>query len=92
MTSVPEKATIPIRDKAIIPIKEKAAIPVIARRKLLTSGGSTVVSVPTEWLRQFSLKEGDDVLVIANGSLKIIPDDKETIEKLHQALEKAELK
>ncbi len=67
-------------------------LPVIARRKLVSSGGSTVVSVPVEWLKQFSLKEGDNVLVVANGSLKIIPDDKETIEKLHQALERAEIK
>lgn len=72
--------------------EERTILPVIVRRKLLTSGGSTVVTVPIEWLKQFSLKEGDNVLVIANGSLKIIPDDKEIIEKLHKALEGTEIK
>ena len=72
--------------------KIEKTLPVIARRKLVASGGSTVVSVPIEWLKQYSLKEGDNVLIVANGSLKIIPDDKETIEKLHKALERAEIK
>jgi len=72
--------------------EEGKILPVIVRRKLLTSGGSTVVSVPIEWLKQFSLKEGDNVLVVANGSLKIIPDNKEIIERLHKAVEETEIK
>ncbi len=67
--------------------KEQAnGLPVIVRRKLQNSGGSTVVTVPIEWLKQYALKEGDNVLVIANGSLKIIPDDKEIIKRLHEAI------
>ncbi len=69
----------------------KENLPVIVRRKILSSGGSKVISVPVEWLKQYSLKEGDDVLVIANGSLKIIPDDKKIIAKLHEAVSGANL-
>ena len=61
-------------------------LPVIARRKLVSSGGSVVVAVPKEWLEQHSLNSGDDVLVVANGSLKIIPDEKGIIERLHKAV------
>ena len=65
---------------------EKKILPVIERRQLVSSGGSIVVAVPKEWLEQHSLKKGDGVLVVANGSLKIIPDDRAFIERLHKAV------
>lgn len=67
-------------------VRKEKILPVIARRKLMISGGSIMVAVPKEWLEQHSLSSGDDVLVVANGSLKIIPDDKAIIERLHKAV------
>lgn len=66
-------------------------LPVIVRRKILSSGGSKVITIPIGWLNQYSLKEGDNVLVIANGSLKIIPDDEKIIAKLHEAVSGANI-
>lgn len=55
----------------------------------MSAGDSTVVVVPTEWLKQHGLKKGDNVILVANSSLKILPESKEVIQELHKLLEKA---
>ena len=62
----------------------KKELPIITKRKLVTSGGSIVVSIPKEWLKRHSLNSGDEVLIIANNSLKILPRDEKIINKLRE--------
>lgn len=66
-----------------------ASLPVVVRRKLIGTGDSTVVVVPNEWLRQHGLKKGDSVILVANSSLKILPESKELVKELHRMLEGA---
>ena len=72
-------------------IRKGKILPVIARRKLMASGGSVMVAVPKEWLEQHSLSSGDEVLMVANGSLRVLPESKELIEKLHKILGEVKL-
>lgn len=61
---------------------EKDAIPLIERRKLTRSGTAVVIRVPQDWMKENGLKEGDDVIMVANGDLvfkKITPQNIEAI-------------
>lgn len=61
---------------------EKNSIPLIERRKLTKSGTATVIRVPQDWMKENGLKEGDEVIMVANGDLvfkKITPKNVEAI-------------
>jgi antitoxin component of MazEF toxin-antitoxin module len=48
-------------------------MPVVAVRKVLSAGNSRVVTLPPGWLDAAGLALGDDVLVIADGAVLIVP-------------------
>lgn len=57
-------------------------MPLIERRKLTKSGTAIVLRVPPDWMRENGLKDGDDVMMVANGDLvfkKITPENIEAI-------------
>ena len=61
-------------------------IPKIERRKLSTSGGSVVLTVPREWMEEHQLSVGDDVLMVANGDLMFTTITDEKIKSLKEKL------
>lgn len=65
---------------------EKHAIPLIERRKLTRSGTSVVLRVPQDWMKENGLKEGDDVIMVANGDLVFKKINPENIEAIRQKL------
>ena len=48
-------------------------MPSLNERKLISIGGSLLISVPKAWRDYYGLKAGDVVVVIANGELRISP-------------------
>jgi len=61
-------------------------VPIVEKKKLMLSGGSVVLSVPKQWLDENGLKAGEEVLMVANGDLKFMKIDKESISKLRNQL------
>lgn len=52
--------------------KEKAKV-TAETRKVIKLGGSLVISIPQTFVDAHHIKEGDDLPVIANHILKIVP-------------------
>ena len=42
-------------------------------RRVIKLGGSLAVTIPPAWARQGGLVAGDDVALVANGELRIVP-------------------
>lgn len=61
-------------------------VPIVKRAKLLTSGTSTLVAVPAQWIKDQGLAPGDDIILVANGNLTIMKSDKENIQRLRNQL------
>ncbi len=61
-------------------------LPIVTHRTLAASGGSVVVTIPTEWLKQNNLKAGDTVILVANGHLTVIKDNPNIINQIKQSL------
>lgn len=58
--------------------------PIVGRRKLIQHGGSIVIAVPPEWLKQNGFEVGDDVTLIANRDVKLLSP--ETLKKYYGQL------
>lgn len=67
-------------------IKKEEVLPIIARRRLQISGGSLVVSLPAEWLKQNNLDNGSEVVIVANGDLRISPINPKIVSELQNKL------
>jgi len=65
-------------------------MPSISVRHILPNGNSLVIVIPKEWLRFWELKKGDEVEVIYNGIMVVIPSNhpkkKEIRRKVKEAL------
>ena len=61
-------------------------LPIIARRTLIGNGGSVMIALPAEWLKQKGLEQGDKVILVANGNLSVYRDDPKIIHELSQKL------
>ena len=61
-------------------------LPIVTHRTLVASGGSIMVTIPQEWLKQNDLKAGDKVILVANGHLTVHKDNQELINKIKQSL------
>lgn len=72
--------------------KKTNELPIITRRTLTSSGDSTVIAIPTEWLKQRGLQRGDSVILIANGNLTVHKDEPEICKKLSEQLKVEELR
>lgn len=53
-------------------VKDSGSI-VVKKRTLRQQGGSLVFSIPREWVDKHGLKEGDEVGLVGNSILKVIP-------------------
>jgi antitoxin component of MazEF toxin-antitoxin module len=42
-------------------------------RKILKVGNSLAVTLPQDWAKYFQLSQGDEVKVVSNGSVLIVP-------------------
>ena len=62
-------------------------MPTFEKRKLVRSGASFVVSLPRKWLEEHGLAEGGDIIVKANGELKIEVANEENINKMNEQIE-----
>ena len=60
-------------------------MPIIEKRKLVKSGASFVVSLPRKWLEEHNLIEGGDIIIRANGELKIVAANEKNIEDMKKA-------
>ncbi len=61
-------------------------IPIVEKKKLVASGASVVVVIPKQWLKENGLEAGSEVLMVANGDLKFMKINKESISKLRKSL------
>jgi antitoxin component of MazEF toxin-antitoxin module len=51
-------------------------------RKIIRVGNSLAVTMPKDWVQYFQLNQGDEVKVVSNGSIVIMPPKKaETSQK-----------
>lgn len=48
-------------------------MPFASVRKILRVGGSKTVALPPSWLEAFGLGLGDELLVLADGALLVVP-------------------
>jgi len=48
-------------------------MPFVSVRKILQVGGSKTVALPPPWLEAFGLGLGDELLVLADGALVVMP-------------------
>jgi hypothetical protein len=46
----------------------------IVKRKLHAQGGSFLVALPRIWVQAEGLKNGDEVFLVFNGLVKVLPD------------------
>ncbi|HLC33120.1 MAG TPA: AbrB/MazE/SpoVT family DNA-binding domain-containing protein [Candidatus Nanoarchaeia archaeon] len=66
---------------------ETQEMPIVTHRTLVASGGSVVVTIPPEWLKQNNLQAGDRVLLVANGHLTVLKDNPELVNQIKNQLE-----
>ncbi|MBS3138148.1 hypothetical protein J4207_00415 [Candidatus Woesearchaeota archaeon] len=64
----------------------KEELPFVARRKLISAGGSVLIALPAEWLKQKDLKKGDSVILVANGNLQIFKDNPDVVRNIKSSL------
>jgi antitoxin component of MazEF toxin-antitoxin module len=62
-------------------------VPSIEKRTIIRVGGSLAVTIPPGWLKNKELKEGDELIVVADNELTINKSTKEKIEELHRKIE-----
>ncbi len=62
-------------------------MPIIEKRKLVKSGASLVVSLPRKWLEENGLSDGGDILIRANGDLKIVVANQENVDEMNTQIE-----
>ncbi len=60
--------------------------PIVEKRKLIASGSSVALIVPKQWLKEHGLEAGEEVLMIANGDLRFMKIEKESVEKIRNQL------
>lgn len=60
--------------------------PIVKKGKLMKLGSSVVVAVPSEWLSDRGLEAGKEIVIVANGNLTIMKNEKEVNEKLRNQL------
>jgi antitoxin component of MazEF toxin-antitoxin module len=48
-------------------------MPFASVRKIMQVGGSKTVALPPSWLEAFNLRLGDELLVVADGIVLIVP-------------------
>lgn len=52
---------------------DKAKTLIAEKRRLFQAGGSVVITLPKEWLERHGLRPGDEVGVVADAILKLVP-------------------
>jgi len=52
-------------------LKELMKMPVLEERRVTKSGSSFVMTLPKEWIEEHGIKEGDKILVRANGHIEV---------------------
>ena len=61
-------------------------VPMVEKKKLIASGASVMLVVPKQWLEENKLDKGDEVLMIANGSLTFQKMTQENVDKIKNQL------
>ena len=61
-------------------------MPVIKKGRLVKSGASLVLTTPPEWARENNLQEGSEVIIEANGMLKVIAATEENIRHMNERI------
>jgi len=59
-------------------------MPVIEERRVTLSGSSLIMTLPKAWTEENKLKEGETILVRANGHLEIRKKTEENIKKMNE--------
>lgn len=62
-------------------------MPIIEKRRLVKSGASLVISLPRKWLEENGLIDGGEVIVRANGDLRLEVANPENIQKMNEQIE-----
>ena len=62
-------------------------MPIIEKRRLVKSGASLVVSLPKKWLAENGLSDGGEIIIKANGDLKIVVANEENIGEMNKQIE-----
>lgn len=59
-------------------------MPAIEERRITKSGASLIMTLPKAWIDENNLKEGDTILVRANGHIEIRIRNDENIKKMNE--------
>lgn len=59
-------------------------MPAIEERRITKSGASLIITLPKAWVEENDLKEGQKILVRANGHLEIRTNTEENINKMNK--------
>lgn len=59
-------------------------MPVIEERRVTLSGSSLIMTLPKAWTEENNVKEGETILVRANGHLEIRKKTDENVEKMNK--------
>lgn len=63
---------------------ELIKMPAIEERRVTLSGSSLIMTLPKAWTEENNVKEGETILVRANGHLEIRKKTDENIEKMNK--------
>jgi len=58
-------------------------MPVLEERRITKSGSSFIMTLPKEWIEEHRVKEGDRILIKANGHIEIRIKNEENIKKMN---------
>ena len=56
-----------------MPTKQKNVMLIVIKRKVHKIGGSLMIALPAEFVQAHGIKEGDELPVLADHILKIVP-------------------
>ncbi len=59
-------------------------MPAIEERRITKSGASLIMTLPKAWTDENNLKEGDKILIRANGHIEIRIKNEENIQKMNE--------
>jgi len=67
-------------------LKELVKMPVIEERRITKSGSSFIITLPKEWTEEHGIKEGDRILVKANGHIEIRVKSNENLKLMNEEI------
>lgn len=65
---------------------ELIKMPVLEERRVTKSGSSLIMTLPKEWIEEHGIKEGDKILVKANGHIEVRVKSEENLKLMNEEI------